>query len=160
VLVHFVRKSAIPGTALRSSLPGRAPRSAFATTRPGEKGAADRPGVGPGIQLRLPADFPFATSDRVDGRHRCAERRVANSQERKQLSVEIILADRDQIDDRQTDVLQQQIEALGRKQLPALGPILVGRTDNFNGRYQTAIAFEIKDQDFDQRGAPAQNSPA
>ena len=104
--------------------------------------------MGPGIQFRLPADFPFATGHRVDRRHRCAERRVATVQQCQQLGIEVELADRDQIDDRQTDVLAQQIEAFGDKQLPALGPVLVGRADNLNGRYQPAIAFEVKDQDF------------
>jgi hypothetical protein len=81
--------------------------------------------MGPGIQFRISADFPFTTSDRIDRRHWGAEDRVATVEQCEQLGIEVELADRDQIDDRQTYVLAEQVKALGDEQLPALSSTIL-----------------------------------
>jgi hypothetical protein len=56
-------------------------------------------------------------------------------------------ADCDQIDDRQTDVLAQQVVALGDKQLTALGTILVRGADDLDGRHKSAFSLDLENQD-------------
>ena len=79
---------------------------------------------GPGVQLRLSALLALATGGRIDRWRVEGHRRVRLSQERKQLRVKVKSAYSDKIDDRDADVVSQQVCALRDQQLANLRTVL------------------------------------
>ena len=89
-----------------------------------------------------------AGRDRVQRGRLCAEHRVGSANQFQQVGIEIELANRDDVHERHTNVALKQRGDLGDKCPPALGTVLVGRTDDFDRRDQPPTMTRIVDPHF------------